>query len=62
MLDKTVKRGWIQHPDPDVLVSLYHGYHDYASLREAERAVREGEMSELELEAMEEGLIDRGEL
>ena len=62
MLDKTVKRGWIQHPDPDHLVALYHGYHDYASLREAEQAVREGKMSELELEAMEEGLIDRGEL
>jgi len=62
MLDKTVKRGWIQHPDPDVLVALYLGHHEYSSLREAERAVREGEMSELELEAMEEGLIDRGEL
>jgi len=62
MLDKTVKRGFYFHPDPDHLVALYHGYHDYASLREAERAVRDGEMSELELEAMEEGLIERGEL
>jgi len=62
MLRKTVKRGALQHPDPDVLVALYHGHHDYRSLREAERAVRDGEMSELELEAMEEGLIERGEL
>jgi len=62
MLDKTVKRGWIEHPDPDVLVALYVGCHDYGSLREAEQAVRDGEMSELELEALEEGLIERGEL
>lgn len=62
MLPKTVKRGYYFHPDPDVLVSLYHGYHDYRSLREAENAVERGEMSELELEAMEEGLIERGEL
>lgn len=62
MLQKTVKRGALQHPDPDVLVSLYHGYHDYASLRDAEQAVKDGEMSELELEAMEEGMIERGEL
>ena len=62
MLPKTVKRGAIRHPDPDVLVCYYHGLHDYSSLREAERAVKNGEMSELELEAMEEGMIERGEL
>lgn len=62
MFDKTVKRGFIEHPDPDHLVALYRGYHDYDTLCEAEQAVRDGEMSELELEALEEGVINRQEI
>jgi hypothetical protein len=62
MLRKTLKRGALYHPDPDRLVALYNGYHGYRSIREAEDAVDAGEMSELELEALEEGMIERGEL
>jgi hypothetical protein len=59
MLPPTVEKGYIQHPDPDILVALYRGFHDYDDIGEAEAAVDDGEISELELEAIEEGFIER---
>lgn len=57
MLDSTVKRGAEMHPDPDVLVSLYHGMHDYGSIEEADEAYWNGEISYLEHAAIEEGFM-----
>lgn len=57
MLDRTVMKGYIEHPDPDVLVALSLGLHEYDTIDEAERAYQDGEISSLELEAVEEGFI-----
>lgn len=57
MLNRTVIKGYLGHPDPDYLVALYRGLHDFDSIEDAE-----DELSELELEALEEGMIERGEL
>lgn len=59
MLQRTAEKGLILHPDPDHLVALSLGYHDYRSLEHAERACDNGEISELELESIEDGLIEK---
>lgn len=59
MLDETVRRGAQMHPDPDALVSLYHGFHDYDTLEEADKAFWEGELTYLEHAAIEEGFMFR---
>lgn len=56
--DETAARGFIFHDDPDRLVALSYGFHDYGTIDAAKQAYVEGELSRLEFEAVVDGMLD----
>lgn len=60
-MDRTALKGYIRHPDPDILVAYAHGSHEYGSIAEAERAFKRGEIGPVELEVIEEYFIENNE-
>lgn len=56
--ESAVVEGAVSHPDPDVLVSYKHGFHDYGSIEEASDAVVNDELSLLAFEFVLEDLVE----
>lgn len=54
-------KGFVEHPDPDQLVALKFGYHDYKSYDSLKQAYVDGEINELEFEAIVEGWLERAD-
>lgn len=51
--------GALFHEDPDTLVALRFGYHDYEFIDDVKQAYVEGELGDLEFEAILEGAFER---
>lgn len=53
-----VLEGFLFHPDPDLLVALRYGFHDYDTVEDAKQAYVEGELSHLEFRWVLDGMLD----
>ena len=55
--DETAAKGFIFHDDPDNLVAMSLGYHDYDTIEEAKEAYAEGDLNHIEFEAVVDGFL-----